>query len=1018
MTVFTPDSTFNLLAQAVGGLGGPISFAHIDNDPNPTFPFTVPLSKGAAIIHADGRVEWDNEGDSTLHPSAGNTSTAGSVGYALTDGNDPLKSVDYVATVGLIGDVVVTQGPDIPTTMETSVTYLGVTFFFDRAVRVGYFVTGWPFVVSDQDFEITSITPASAVVDGYWANGAAKNPAEYVVQDDSNGDPLPDTGQPFDELMTVGQPANIGYRSSENIDPAATSANIVIALGEKATILKSVRAASATAATWTVVKPWVPLTILDAVPPVGTYRPSMSGTAKILRNRSDVVFTPRALPLPDLTLSAQECIDRTPRIQANFSKFGDTRRRFRHDSLDNPAISTNYSKDITTTYSAMILHLNSNTATAAQKQTIIDILMEHAGDLEGLIETGWYPGRDEPWWGQGAGQHGLMHPPLIAAAAMTRDMRFFTAANAIESNAWSNGDWITSAMVGQAAPPASGTEASTYFDSMVGMPDIRPDEFGPHFSARYKGIGGHICGWELAAMVLFNDGPAGFSDGLAMILNGGANDSTNQRAASLNFLARWVTFTPESGSSSPTKFGWIPTWQAIVAELGLSLWSGTPEQPPHGRPSSAFEDPYFTATDGGIRFDLPAGYLYTTTASTQMDLHRSIDGVQFVELLDVAANFDWTGAIVGVPHWMGWRNRAGGLISEWSENFPEDSANLSALKSVKTPTGSPSNAAAVFTHDPEIHYKRYPDWVHSTWLPAPATLSLAQEELAIGDGYYTGFPAANYTYEWLEDGVPVLTTKYARQADFTPLSSVQPRVTIDNGIGSPDVVTGAAKTIPVPVGTHIEQSPANLIEAGGSNLTSETIANVNLGSVGSGNTPVLLLSGRAQSAAAADGVDTVTIDGVACTAVATARVGDVFASIWTPNAALSGSSTAEVVISSAAGAFKAFAGDIISVAKGIAQIAPLDTATASGQGNVGEAQDVGLTSQVDGLILAATVLRTSAGGVQQAALAPEIGFEIRNPDIRTKSLAGMRHSSAATSSLTATPSGNGDWAAVSASWAA
>ena len=93
--------------------------------------------------------------------------------------------------------------------MAFSATFNSVTFTFDTDMTVGAFATGEPYVVSDQAFNITSIDPASALLDGGVAHGAMK-------------DPFCESEQGFDQFLGTG---TASYITAANTTYNNTPAN-------------------------------------------------------------------------------------------------------------------------------------------------------------------------------------------------------------------------------------------------------------------------------------------------------------------------------------------------------------------------------------------------------------------------------------------------------------------------------------------------------------------------------------------------------------------------------------------------------------------------------------------------------------------------------------------------------------------------------------------------------------------------------------------------------------------------
>ncbi len=645
------------------------------------------------------------------------------------------------------------SGPQpIATTQQTSITHNGVTFTLDRAMPVGVLADGEPFVVSDQTFEITSITPAAADIqsDGFVGNGAMKNP--YFALG---------TGQGFDGYLSddggnsaLTAASDRAYDGSLNVDPGV-SGNLQIATGERASIVKSVRLGSVTAASnWQTIEKYVTLTVLDTSPEVGTLRPGFAGTTKKLRKRSDIMYTPRNYTLPASFPAVSTVLSEVPDHIGIFESQAEYRRRTRLDSAVNPAAGANYSGTIVAPYSRYIYLLNSDAIDAAQREQIETKIIQFANDIESMIDEGF---RENAVRGQLAGQGGGVWEWLIAAAAITRDSRYLNAAELSIFQPTGNCFWIDAQDVGIAAPGGSGVSAQTFFDGHIGIPHIVPDEEGSHHSARYLMIASHILGWEYVAALSFNQGPVGFSDGLAMLLNNGAqNDIFDDRTAGLAFMARRETHQPlwVNASAYDVTTEWLDLFDQQVNLNGVTRWTGEPDEPPMGT-DAILDDTYFAVGgDGEITLDTQ-GIDYATETVTRRDMRYSLDRIQWVEVSDITLTgdtFTQTGLLRGAEHWCGWRMASATGNGVWSANYPYslpiDSGND---RSKVTTTGTDTPIAPDYSGgvNPALHKRLYPAYDFPIYQSASGTLGVNEVQLAAGAGYPTvAFPAPTFTYQW------------------------------------------------------------------------------------------------------------------------------------------------------------------------------------------------------------------------------------------------------------------------------
>ncbi len=670
----------------------------------------------------------------------------------------------------------------IATTLQNSVAENGVTFIFDTAMPVGRFVTGEPFVVATQAFQVTSITPASGDLnsDGFDGNGAMLNP--WIL----SGDP-----QGFDGYLGEGNSsANITYDPTVNVDPGV-SGPLTIAGGARASLVKTVRIAGAgTNGQWQTIQKYVVLTVLDVAPPVGAYRPGVSGTTKPIRTRGQISFAPRGLPVPASFPAVATMLDEVPPFSPMFITNGERRRRLRLDASFNSA-NSNYSADLVGHYARLVYALNTVAPTAAQRQEIIDKIMVFGGDLESALEMSALDGES---LGAGAGQGGGMWLWGMAAAALTRDDALLQTIHAAELQPTKNGFWVNAGNLGSAANGKSGVEGQTYFASHLGIPHLEPDEPGSHHGARYLNLGADIAGWEQAAICAFAQGPADKASGQAMILNGATpNDPNQPLTATHAFLSRWYRFDPPVKPTGGPSGSWKDAWDDLVAVGAATAWTGIPDQPPKGNSNITDASGYFSTgiSAGSITFD-DRDIDYSTEAITRVDMRYSLDGVQWIELDDVtlvAGRFTLDGLLRNRAHHVGWRRHSAGGPSPWSANFPYSTDD--GPSAVVTTSGSASAAAPVNTIAPIIAFRPYPGWEHPLWEPSPALVNGNAIELAAGVGYWSGFPAPSFTFQWRRDGAPIAgaTTQTYIRAAIDAGAVLSCDVTATNGSGSATVTT-------------------------------------------------------------------------------------------------------------------------------------------------------------------------------------------------------------------------------------
>ncbi len=627
----------------------------------------------------------------------------------------------------------------IPTTPMSSVTFNGVTFNFDRSMPVGFFeYPGEPFVVADQAFNITSITPASSNND----NGAMKNPA------------IPDSGegtkeQGFDIFFSDYPPSTVKqtpYASALNVDPGNSGVDIPIALGEKASIVKSVRNPLATGVgvVFKQAEKYVVLTTLDAAPHTGTCRPGMSGTTKTIRGIQDVSFTPRGLTLPaSWGVTIPDIIASVSTNNCAFHSDPENLRLMRTE----PSAPTGYSGEFVEEKARYVYAINTTAPTTAERNQMIAQIITNCNDIEAFQDVGYS-------LGAGAGQGGCYWLDAMAGAALTQDATLLAKVRSWELQPDKSPLWVTSDLVGVATPGKNGQSGQTYFPEHVGTPMVNPEYLGSSYHERYVDIGGFICAWEVTAVLSFDQGPPGFADGEAMILNGSALGTSNDFSDPIAWASVARTFSPQDWAPGAYRFEgeYNDAWDALVAAGAVTAYTGKPSDPPRRD--------YFTAADGGITFTLPGDFDYATEPVTGIDIRYSMDRVQFVTVTGVTSGQTITGLIRGREHLGQVRHSSASGTSAWnfygSTSNPVD--NDADWVGLVTPSGSEANVAPTYAGGvaPLIHARLYPAYDLAQWSEETGTLAVDQVELAAGAGYPSAcFPAPTITYQWKRDGVDI-----------------------------------------------------------------------------------------------------------------------------------------------------------------------------------------------------------------------------------------------------------------------
>jgi len=170
MTSYSEKNATDLLSGATDAENDTITIRRINGVIINSWPHTVTLPQGNALISQTGAVSYDDGNDTSGHPVQGSTLNNGTFTFNLWDGAD--ESPIYTANLVLNGTT--SSGPtgDTPVNSVTSISDNGVTWNFSQAVDAGQFWNGeWFIVVPSGSVGITNISPSSSGNE----NGAMKN---------------------------------------------------------------------------------------------------------------------------------------------------------------------------------------------------------------------------------------------------------------------------------------------------------------------------------------------------------------------------------------------------------------------------------------------------------------------------------------------------------------------------------------------------------------------------------------------------------------------------------------------------------------------------------------------------------------------------------------------------------------------------------------------------------------------------------------------------------------------------
>jgi len=109
MTTFSEKMLIKLIDGAMDADGDPVSLRRIDGNVPTSWPHPVALPNGTAYVGSDGGVTYDDGGDTSSHPDAGEIDANGNFTYTLWDGVE--ESPTYTAVIQLNGAADANTGP-------------------------------------------------------------------------------------------------------------------------------------------------------------------------------------------------------------------------------------------------------------------------------------------------------------------------------------------------------------------------------------------------------------------------------------------------------------------------------------------------------------------------------------------------------------------------------------------------------------------------------------------------------------------------------------------------------------------------------------------------------------------------------------------------------------------------------------------------------------------------------------------------------------------------------------------
>jgi len=368
--------------------------------------------------------------------------------------------------------------PCHPLVAATSLSQFGITWSFDRDYQSGQYANGDYWVLGP--VTIVSITPRSTQVNGRVTNGTMLNPASSFSRTqglDSALDYLPslNVARPRDEDLSAANPLIVPPGSS---------------------LLSAI--SNPTAGARPQFTDAAVLTVVEAPPPSGSFRPPYAGNNKTHSwNKASLDYSIlRSLPIqPGFpSLSTVERYVARPQIEIHTSAFS----QFYHPTNNTP----NYGREISWNMATAVLSLHFN-YTKAQKERLFIGVVQRGIDIYGCAAY------SSGLWLDLDGINSGRKLPLVIAALALNDPNLLEYADARRRFIFSEDrqTWVvTQADVGKSVYTADNRIRETYIQEDVGLPEWG----GQHTHANGTRDGRNwetmfyrdICGTSFVGMIL------------------------------------------------------------------------------------------------------------------------------------------------------------------------------------------------------------------------------------------------------------------------------------------------------------------------------------------------------------------------------------------------------------------------------------------------------------------------------------------------------------------------------------
>lgn len=624
--------------------------------------------------------------------------------------------------------------------------------------------------------------------------------------------------QPFDESLTEGASGLtsnlLPYDHASNLHPDATGVRPAIAPGEAASWTQWKRRTDITMVDpspfWQTAEAQATLSILPARPRFGFITPCPSDPDQtVYGTDADIDWS----VFPDLEPVSGQPVDvgseRMIRTVPGYGSIGGDLRRLGMDVVPGND-SANYSGGIGRVRAIEALRLVTAAGSPDRREALLRLIRH------GL----WRYAEWKVWnpvngfeFRAGAGQHCGYMPGIVFAGFALQNATILSDALSIKTNMTEQNFWIDESLVGRPfywfsrvnTDTAAERRNRTFFPSDVGLPWLsqQVDPFSRANSndmrQRYMESTADTNFLETMAIAVLRNGPAGFSTGLDWILggSGAAKDATNPRAAIFAFQDRLYEANFPWQVSTGALPSWALTWyETYRGDIDFPV----PQNPPEHNPAQTAA---VTAATGGFSYDFSAITL-SRYSITRRDIRWSYDGLEWVQLDDVAASGSVTGLVRGAQVYVQERRWNAYGASPWSDNYSVGNKSTDYPERYTiTTTGTGTTTALTWDVNPAGFYKPYPSWQGPYYEPVPATLTTDILTLYVSNGIPNGatYPAPTFTYQWQNDGSPIsgaTASSYTRAATDTAGSI--PSCVVTPSSGSPYTVTfpawAAAPSIP------------------------------------------------------------------------------------------------------------------------------------------------------------------------------------------------------------------------------